>query len=173
MLLFLSNCMFSFSGIQSQIAREIEKNELPAASNEKTADLCASLEFQLGYILGRRLARAVEFAHLKSLWKPDRKPQIVVSGGVACNQRIRRILTFVADQNGCEIIFPPVKYCSDNGVMIAWNGVEKWNKRLDLVPWTQVFDIDAEPRCAFGTDITEDVLAANIKNQKINLNALL
>lgn len=30
----------------------------------------------------------------------------------------------IATKNEMEIIFPPVELCSDNGVMIAWAGVE-------------------------------------------------
>lgn len=49
----------------------------------------------------------------------------VVSGGVACNNFIAKGLKLVCDSYGYKLIRPPPKLCTDNGVMIAWNGVEK------------------------------------------------
>ena len=60
---------------------------------------------------------------------------IVVVGGVASNQELRRILTAVArkytvtasdDANFRQplpVYFPPVSLCTDNGVMVAYSGV--------------------------------------------------
>jgi N6-L-threonylcarbamoyladenine synthase len=50
----------------------------------------------------------------------------VVSGGVACNEYIRQKLGLVCDAMGFQLKVPPPKLCTDNGVMIAWNGVERW-----------------------------------------------
>ena len=51
--------------------------------------------------------------------------------------------------------------------MIAWNGVEKWLKNQDLLPYDQVFQLSVHPRVPFGTDISNQVSEANIKVQKI------
>jgi N6-L-threonylcarbamoyladenine synthase len=49
-----------------------------------------------------------------------------VCGGVAANANIRSRLTAIAaDEAGVEAVFPPAKYCTDNGAMIAWAGVER------------------------------------------------
>ena len=70
----------------------------------------------------------------------------------------------------CEAVFPPPKYCTDNGVMIAWNGVEKWNNNADLIPWNRVFDVDVHPRVPFGLNMTQDVINAHIPHRRINFN---
>jgi N6-L-threonylcarbamoyladenine synthase len=50
----------------------------------------------------------------------------VVSGGSAANNAIRGALTKLAGQYKLNISFPPPKLCTDNGVMIAWAGMEKY-----------------------------------------------
>jgi hypothetical protein len=49
----------------------------------------------------------------------------VVAGGVACNQHIRSQLSRVAEEGGVCLVLPPPKWCTDNGVMVAWAGMER------------------------------------------------
>ena len=51
-----------------------------------------SFEHCLATFLGKRLQRAIEFTQLKDFWPSEVPPTIVVSGGVACNARIRSAL---------------------------------------------------------------------------------
>jgi len=44
----------------------------------------------------------------------------VLSGGVASNLYIRKALTIIAETTGLHLLCPPAKFCTDNGVMIAW-----------------------------------------------------
>ncbi|KAF6770349.1 hypothetical protein AHF37_10936 [Paragonimus kellicotti] len=65
-------------------------------------------------------------------------------GGVAANSVIRTGLSLVADLNDVPLIAPPARLCTDNGVMIAWNGL-----LLQRVGSRIVYDpsqIDFEPR---------------------------
>ncbi|KAL6079598.1 glutamated carboxypeptidase, variant 2 [Balamuthia mandrillaris] len=55
---------------------------------------------------------------------------LVVCGGVACNKRIRQMVQRLADNFQVECIFPPVRLCTDNGVMVAWTGMERLRKDL-------------------------------------------
>lgn len=66
----------------------------------------------------------MEFASLKQLI-PNEKRTLVVSGGVACNKFITDALRVVCDEVGYELVVPPPKLCTDNGIMIAWNGLER------------------------------------------------
>ena len=101
-----------------------------------------------------------------------RPKSIAVSGGVACNQRIRSMINHACKVSDCEAVFPPPQYCTDNGVMIAWNGVEKWRKNADLIPWNRVFDVDVQPRVPFGLNRIQDVMDAHIPNRKIKFDDL-
>lgn len=138
---------------------------------QKKSDFCASVQFCLGKFLCKRLSRAFEYTNRKDLWQGSKR-QLVVSGGVACNQVLRSMIEFTAREEDCQTTFPPVKYCSDNGVMIAWNGVEKWRKKQDIVPWDQVFQVEVSSRAPFGQDISTEVEACQIPNPKINFKQL-
>ena len=120
----------------------------------------------MGTFMAKRLQRALEFTNLQENLEIK---SVVVSGGVASNQRIRSLLQIVCNEYDCELVLPPVKYCTDNGVMIAWNGVEKWcrNDPKDIIPWQKVFDVEVHPRVPFGRDISEEVAKANIKIPKL------
>ena len=48
---------------------------------------------------------------------------IALCGGVACNNTLRSKLRDRFDQD--RIIFTDPRYCQDNGVMVAWAGIEK------------------------------------------------
>lgn len=76
----------------------------------------------------------MEFARLKQLI-PAEKQVLVVSGGVACNNFIANALGIVCNEIGYELVVPPPKLCTDNGIMIAWNGLEKLvsNKKNSLM----------------------------------------
>lgn len=49
----------------------------------------------------------------------------LVVGGVAANQTVRSRLAAVAEEAGLPLVLPPPKWCTDNGVMVAWAGVER------------------------------------------------
>jgi N6-L-threonylcarbamoyladenine synthase len=50
---------------------------------------------------------------------------LVAAGGVAANQALRAALAEVAGSHGFRLVAPPLRLCSDNGVMIAWAGAER------------------------------------------------
>lgn len=49
---------------------------------------------------------------------------MLVSGGVASNQYVRSRLNYVVEKNSFRLVCPPPKLCTDNGVMVAWTGIE-------------------------------------------------
>lgn len=48
---------------------------------------------------------------------------IVVAGGVAANSFVRRQLAIFADENHLPLYIPKPKFCSDNGIMVAYAGL--------------------------------------------------
>ena len=50
---------------------------------------------------------------------------LVVAGGVASNCYVRGRLAAVAEGAGLQLVCPPPRLCTDNGVMVAWAGVER------------------------------------------------
>ncbi|GAB1311118.1 Glycoprotease family-domain-containing protein [Madurella fahalii] len=66
---------------------------------------------------------------------------LVVSGGVASNKFLRRVLRDVLDvrgYRGLEVLAPPAELCTDNAAMIAWTGMEMyeegWRSGLEICP---------------------------------------
>lgn len=69
----------------------------------------------------------------------------------------------VARHFGCWLVAPEPKYCTDNGVMIAWNGLEKFRRGKEVVRPEDAKGIQLHPRAPFGVDISARVEEANIK----------
>lgn len=60
-------------------------------------------------------------------------PFQIVSGGVACNQYLRGALQKLCTHTGYQLLCPPPKLCTDNGIMIAWNGMERWKAQSGVL----------------------------------------
>ncbi|KAJ8107386.1 hypothetical protein OPT61_g8905 [Boeremia exigua] len=57
----------------------------------------------------------------------EKKPAVVMAGGVASNAFLRHVLASTLCMHGfgdVELFFPPPKYCTDNAAMIGWTGIE-------------------------------------------------
>ncbi|XP_047514412.1 probable tRNA N6-adenosine threonylcarbamoyltransferase, mitochondrial [Pieris napi] len=141
------DCNFSFNGLKTgtflhlhkkEKEHNIEADELIPEVN----DLCAALLMAVTRHLIHRTQRAMEFCKTRELLS-EHEGKLVVSGGVACNNFIFKNLTILCDDMGYKIFRPPPKLCTDNGVMIAWNGLEKWREGLDIVRDLSSLDIKA------------------------------
>ena len=55
----------------------------------------------------------------KEPWPYTGKSEILLGGGVACNQRINEMSTIMCEERGATSHCPPKMYCIDNGTMIA------------------------------------------------------
>jgi universal protein Kae1 len=55
-------------------------------------------------------------AHLK-------RSEVVLGGGVACNERLRGMVRSMVEARGGRSFAPPRSLCVDNGAMIAWTGL--------------------------------------------------
>ncbi len=103
---------FSFSGLKTAFAREVEKlggREVIEASEQLTADLCASFQAAAVHVLVEKARRALKAHHPMF--------HLAITGGVACNRGLRAFLqTFPRKY---KIAFPDPEYCTDNAAMIA------------------------------------------------------
>ena len=50
---------------------------------------------------------------------------MVVAGGVACNQMLRDSLEELTEEADLRLVCPKPRLCTDNGVMVAWAGIER------------------------------------------------
>ncbi|XP_043104002.1 probable tRNA N6-adenosine threonylcarbamoyltransferase, mitochondrial isoform X2 [Puntigrus tetrazona] len=167
----LYNCNFSFAGFQRQVTMEIMKKETEEGIEKGQVlscakDIAAASQYTAASHIAKRTHRAILFCKSKDLL-PQHNPTLVVSGGVASNEYIRQILKIVTDATGLHLLCPPSKLCTDNGVMIAWNGIERLKQGKGIMSYTE--EIKYEPKAPLGLDITSEVKDAAIKLPPLKL----
>jgi len=107
----------SFSGLKTAVSLQIKKEE--PLSDEKRLAIAASAQEAILDALAQKARRAKKETGAQS---------IVVTGGVACNSRIRELLP--------EAYFPERRHCTDNAAMIALlAGIYLREKKLVAAPW--------------------------------------
>ncbi len=114
---------FSFSGLKTAVAVRLERRP-----DLDRADLAASFERTVVEALVDTLERAARDTGLST---------VVVAGGVAANQRLRRTL----ERSGLEVRVPPAGLTTDNGAMIALAARARLARGATSDAWTR----DAAP----------------------------
>lgn len=119
-LLSRDSLEFSFSGLKTALLYTLKGPGGKMADDwiiphDTLPDLCASFEHAVTATLARKCVRACQQTDIK---------QILIGGGVACNQRLRVLMAKEAKKAGVEATFAPPAYCTDNAVMIAGLGYE-------------------------------------------------
>jgi N6-L-threonylcarbamoyladenine synthase len=129
-------CDFSFSGLKTSVRTVVKELEAQGALSEQVIDdICASFQQVVAATVCERTDHAVAMAKSRV---PELKT-LVLAGGVAANQSIRRSLEALCAAHGMSLHAPPIALCTDNAAMIAWAGIERL--RLGLVD-----DLSFEPR---------------------------
>jgi N6-L-threonylcarbamoyladenine synthase len=121
-----SGCDFSFSGLKTALRQTVDRLGPDALEPPTLNDLCASFQAAVGEVLRDRTTRA-------AAWFRADHPgadALVVAGGVAANAYLRASLAALAAEQGLRLIVPPPALCTDNGVMIAWAGIERLARGL-------------------------------------------
>ncbi|MBS7652716.1 bifunctional N(6)-L-threonylcarbamoyladenine synthase/serine/threonine protein kinase [Candidatus Bathyarchaeota archaeon] len=98
----------SFTGLLTAALQELKRGCW------RLEDLCYSLQEVAYAMLGEVTERAL--AH-------TRKPELLLTGGVAANRRLRSIIQSIAEEHGATPHYVPTGYATDNGAMIAWTGI--------------------------------------------------
>jgi N6-L-threonylcarbamoyladenine synthase len=109
-------CDFSFSGLKTAVVHALAPHQgaLPRAV---AADIAASFQAAVSEVLADRTEHALRAMPEARL--------LVVAGGVAANQSIRAALGAVAARHGLPLAAPPLRWCGDNAVMVAWAAIER------------------------------------------------
>ena len=72
---------------------------------------------------------------------------------MAANQAVRTQLTAVVEKAGLVMVCPPIRMCTDNGVMVAWTGLERLKLGLyDAPPAKDAleYSVEVRPRWPLG-----------------------
>jgi N6-L-threonylcarbamoyladenine synthase/protein kinase Bud32 len=96
----------SFSGLLTAAIRKYE-------AGKPLEDVCYSLQETAFSMVAEITERAL--AHSK-------KREVMLCGGVAANTRLREMISIMTEEHYADFYQPPIKYCGDNGAMIAWMG---------------------------------------------------
>ncbi|XP_030569573.1 probable tRNA N6-adenosine threonylcarbamoyltransferase, mitochondrial [Drosophila novamexicana] len=161
------DCNFSFAGIKNNSFRAIRKQELaertpPDGIISNYNDFCAGLLRAVSRHLMQRTQRALEYCLQQGLFGAA-PPTLVISGGVANNDVIFANLAHLAAQYNCRAFRPSKRYCSDNGVMIAWHGIEQLLQDGQNSLRRDIDCIDIAGSAGFQHTAVSDVALAGIK----------
>lgn len=105
---------FSFSGVKTAVARYIEGIE---ARGEKipSANIAAGFQESVADVLSKKALQACVDEGVDTL---------VVGGGFSANSRLRELITQRAEAMEITVRIPPIRYCTDNGAMMAALGAQ-------------------------------------------------
>ncbi|KAM0945478.1 putative N(6)-L-threonylcarbamoyladenine synthase [Dioscorea sansibarensis] len=159
------DCNFSYAGLKTQVRLAIDSRKICTENNpissanpddrSSRADIAASFQRVAVLHLEDRCQRAIE-------WALKIEPSInclVVSGGVASNQYVRTRLNHVVNYSGLRLVCPPPSLCTDNGVMVAWTGIEHFLAgRFDPPPPANEPEnhlVDLRPRWPLGEEYSQ------------------
>jgi N6-L-threonylcarbamoyladenine synthase len=104
----------SFSGLKTAVQRLVQQFE-KNGEQVPSSDIAASFQSTVARSLTKRaIACAIDY---------DLKI-IAVGGGVAANSGLRKHLQAAACERNLRVLFPPMKYCTDNAAMIGCTASE-------------------------------------------------
>lgn len=110
------NLDFSFSGLKTAVLNTWHSEA--DQSDENKANLCYAFQDAAIDVLISKCEKALQ--------KTENR-RLVISGGVSANKLLRSRLDILSKKKGYEIFFPLMKYCTDNGAMIALAGAYRYN----------------------------------------------
>lgn len=100
---------FSFSGLKTAVARWIEACE-DTGREVPVADVAASFAAAVADVLVAKTLNACQEHGVETL---------VIGGGFSANSQLRELALARGAAAGIDVRIPPLKYCTDNGAMIA------------------------------------------------------
>lgn len=127
-----TDCNMSFSGLKTAVRLLV--SQFKSLSQQEINDIAASFQYTVGEVLAIKVIRAIEIYQ-----KICTNNVVVLAGGVAANQYLRKVIEKSVSTYGYQVIAPPTKFCTDNAAMIAYAGIERLTVGL-------VNDLDFCPR---------------------------
>lgn len=100
---------FSFSGLKTAVARWVEARK-DAGREVPVEDVCASFAAAVADVLVTKTLHACREHGVDTL---------VIGGGFSANSQLRELAQARGEAEGIDVRIPPLRYCTDNGAMIA------------------------------------------------------
>lgn len=102
----------SFSGLKTAVLNAVNKAQMKGEEID-VAGMAASFEYRIDEILAEKLLLAA---------KDTGADKICIAGGVSANGLLRTLLNNGAQKMGAKLYMPALRFCGDNGAMIAAQG---------------------------------------------------
>lgn len=102
----------SFSGLKTAVINEVH-NAQQRGEEISVPDMAASFQERIAQILAKKLLAAAADTGAKT---------VCLAGGVAANGRLRQLVNDGVQKLGARVYLPELKFCGDNGAMIAAQG---------------------------------------------------
>ncbi len=119
-----AGCNLSFAGLKTAVLRESKKIN---GENKLKYNLAASFQNTINKILYKKTKVAAQMFREKT---KEKSFQLIVAGGVAANETIRKNLSSLSNEMNFKTIYPDLKFCGDNAAMIAWAGIQRFKKNM-------------------------------------------
>ncbi len=103
---------FSFSGLKNAVRMYLSKRSEDEIDRDQAHIAAAFQEAVVDVLVDKSAAAALAVG----------ADTILITGGVACNSRLRERMTEKGAERGIEVVYPPPILCTDNGAMIAAAG---------------------------------------------------
>jgi N6-L-threonylcarbamoyladenine synthase len=102
---------FSFSGLKTAVRYRLADFQRAQETPELVNDMCASFQRAVVEVLVKKTLRAA---------KECGAELVTLSGGVSCNQALRKEMAERCREAGLRLLTAPPRLCTDNAAMIAF-----------------------------------------------------
>lgn len=109
---------FSFSGLKTYVRNTLSslRDDSGELAEQDAADVARAFEEAVVNTLSIKCRRALEETGYKTL---------IIAGGVSANLRLREVLEEAMGKVNGRLFYAQLKYCTDNGAMIAYAGCQR------------------------------------------------
>ena len=109
---------FSFSGLKTHTRRLWQEHATDdgGESRQLKADIAAGFQQAVVDTITIKCRRAMQ---------QTRSERLIIAGGVGANRALRQALTEQGQRDGWHVFFPRLEFCTDNGAMIAFAGLQR------------------------------------------------
>jgi N6-L-threonylcarbamoyladenine synthase len=126
---------FSFSGLKTAVLTLVNNNQ-PLTDDIKK-DIAWEFQEAVTEILTLKCMAALRETGLDNL---------VVSGGVGANTRLRERLNAATKKKLCKVSYPRLEFCTDNGAMIAFAGAMRLKAHPNNHAASRAYSFSVKPR---------------------------
>ena len=133
---------FSFSGLKTAVLTLVNNNQ--PLTDEIKKDIAWEFQEAVTEILTIKCMSALRETGLDNL---------IVSGGVGANTRLRERLNAATKRKLCKVSYPRLEFCTDNGAMIAFAGAMRLKEtalQVNIHEASGAYSFSVKPRWDLG-----------------------